>query len=395
MPVIEIISWILGITVTISLFLWVGLGYRLWVMNKSKPVVREGLDLPNPEGESVSIVVPVHNEERVIDRCAESLRNQTHKDLQIIFVLDRCNDKTLEILQKHARQDDRVCLIENENCPEGWAGKCNAAHVGAAKATGVWLLFTDADTQFDKELVRCSVASAIKRGASLLSLLSSLTITKNFERIVQPIASTFLVRQYPVDRVNREHRPRPFANGQFLLFSRKMYEKIGGHNAVKEFLLEDIAFARHICYQKLGRVQMLFADGMLKCSMYPNFTAFQNGWKRIYIEAATRNVKRLRQSGLLAILVGIVFPAAGIAGICVGMQTSPLLFWTSIASLIAAVFVIAWLYRINNAPIIFALFAPIGAAVVAKMFFDSVQILKKRTPIRWGGKEYILEPKKL
>jgi chlorobactene glucosyltransferase len=395
MPVIEIISWILGITVTASLCLWVGLGYRLWVMNKSKPVIREGLDLPNPKGESVSIVVPVHNEERVIDCCAESLRNQTHRDLQIIFVLDRCTDKTRGILQKHADEDDRVCLIENDHCPEGWAGKCNAARVGAAKATGEWLLFTDADTQFDKELVRCSVASAIKRGASLLSLLSSLTITKNFERIVQPIASTFLVRQYPVDRVNRAHKPRPFANGQFLLFSRKLYEEIGGHNAVKEFLLEDIAFARHICYKNLGKVQILFADGMLKCSMYPTFAAFQNGWKRIYIEAATRNVKRLRQSALLAILVGLIFPIAGIAGIYVGLQTSPSLFWTSIASLIAAVLVIAWLYRINNAPIIFALFAPIGAAVVAKMFFDSVQILKERTPIRWGGKEYILEPKKL
>ncbi|MBC8200590.1 MAG: glycosyltransferase [Planctomycetes bacterium] len=395
MPIMEIISWILGITVTASLCLWVGLAYRLWVMNRTKPVVREGLDLPIPHGESVSIVIPVHNEERVIDRCVESLRNQSHQALQIIFALDRCTDKTFEILQKHAGQDDRVRLIENDHCPQGWAGKCNAARIGAEKATGDWLLFTDADTQFDKELVRCSVASAIKRGASLLSLLSSLTITKNFERIVQPIASTFLVRQYPVDRINREHRSRPFANGQFLLFSRKMYEKIGGHDAVKEFLLEDIAFARHICYQKLGRVQMLFADGMLKCSMYPTFEAFQNGWKRIYIEAATRNIKRLRQSAVLAILVGILFPVAGIAGIFVGMQTSPSLFWTSITSLIAAGFVIAWLYRINNAPMVFAFFAPIGAVVVAKMFFDSVQILKERTPIRWGGKEYILEPKKL
>ena len=93
--------------------------------------------------------------------------------------------------------------------------------------------------QFDSELVRCAVASAIKREASLLSILSSLTITKTFERIVQPIAGTFLVRQYPVDRINREHRSRPFANGQFLLFSREAYESIGGHDAVKDDLLED------------------------------------------------------------------------------------------------------------------------------------------------------------
>jgi chlorobactene glucosyltransferase len=330
----------------------------------------------------------------VIDRCVTSLRNQTHKNIQIIFVLDRCTDKTFEILQKHAEEDIRIRIIENDNCPEGWAGKCNAAHIGATNATGEWLLFTDADTQFDKELVRCSVASAIKRGASLLSLLSSLTITKNFERIVQPIASTFLVRQYPVDRINREHRSRPFANGQFLLFSREAYEEVGGHAAVKEHLLEDFAFARRIVHGGIGKVQVLFADGMLRCSMYPNFSAFQAGWKRIYIEAASRNVKRLRQSAFLALVTGIIFPAAGVAGIVVGLQTSPTLYWVSIVSLVSAISVIAWLYRINNAPVIFAVFAPIGALVVAKMYFNSVRILTKKIPIYWGGKEYILEPKK-
>lgn len=393
MPIIEIISLVLGALVTISLCLWIGLGYRLWTMNRMKPVIREGLALPNPTSATVTIVVPAHNEERVIDRCAISLRKQTHQNLQIIFVLDRCTDSTLEIIKKHAAEDERICIIENEACPEGWAGKCNAARIGASKATGEWLIFTDADTMFDKELVRCAIASAIHRGASLLSLLSSLTITKNFERIVQPIASTFLVRQYPVDRINREERPRPFANGQFLLFNRKTYQDIGGHDAVKEHLLEDIAFARHLCYNGLGKVQVLFADGMLQCSMYPTFSAFQAGWKRIYIEAASKNIKRLRQSAILALIVGVLFPVAGMAGIFVGMQVSPLLFWESIASLISAFLVIAWLYRINNAPIIFALFAPIGAAVVAKIFLNAAFTLKHRIPIRWGGKEYILEPK--
>lgn len=392
MHFMEIISWILGVLVFCSLALWIGLGIRLWQIKMTKPVIREGLLLPNPTDQSVSIVIPAHNEERVIDQCATSLRAQSHKDLQIIFVLDRCTDRTLEILQKHSKEDSRVCIIENDSCPDDWAGKCNAARLGALKATGDWLLFTDADTQFHKELVRCSIASAINRGASLLSLLSSLTITKNFERVVQPIASTFLVRQFPVDRVNRDERPRPFANGQFLLFSRKVYEDIDGHNAVKEHLLEDIAFAKHIVRSGSGKVQVLFADGMLKCSMYPTFESFKNGWKRIYIEAANKKIKHLKQSALLAVIVGLVFPIAGVAGIFVGLETSPLLYWTSLASLLFASAVIAWLYRINNAPMVYAFFAPFGAAVVAKIFLDASAMLKNRTPIKWGGREYILEP---
>ena len=393
MSAIEIISWILGIVVTGSLLFWIGLAFRLNSMVRTKSTIREGMSLPEPTNESVSIVIPAHNEERVIDRCATSLRSQSHKTIQIIFVLDRCSDRTLEILQKHAEEDDRITIIENNACPDSWAGKCNAARLGAAKATGDWLLFTDADTKFDKELVRCAIASAIKRNAALLSILSTLTITKLFERVVQPIASTFLVRHYPVDRVNRKHRSRPFANGQFLLFSRKAYEEIGGHEAVKEALLEDIAFAKTIAKDTDGRVQLLFADGMLKCSMYPTFEAFRTGWKRIYIESHSRDMKKLKVSAITAILVGVLLPLASVAGIVVGFDTSESLYWTSIATVVAGVFVIGWLYQINDAPILFVFLAPIGAIVVASMLWNASLMLKNRTPICWGGREYILEPR--
>jgi chlorobactene glucosyltransferase len=393
MAVVEVISLIFGIVVFGSLCLWLGVLYRLWMMHRTKPTIREGLSLPNPIESSVSIVVPAHNEERVIDKCATALRKQSHKNIQIIFVLDRCTDNTLEILQRHADEDVRVCIIENQHCPDDWAGKCNAAKLGSEKATGEWLIFTDADTQFDEELVRCAVASAIKREASLLSILSTLTISKAFERVAQPIASTFLVRQYPVDRVNRKRNPRPFANGQFLLFSREIYEQIGGHDAVKDDLLEDIAFANYIGHRNLGRVQLLFADGLLKCSMYPTYEAFKTGWNRIYIEASARNVSRLMRSALLAIIVGVILPAVSIAGIFIGIEWSTLLMWLSVSSLIACILTICWLYKINNAPMFFAVFAPIGSVIVAKLFIESALMLKSRTPICWGGREYILEPK--
>ncbi|HIN09900.1 MAG TPA: glycosyltransferase [Phycisphaerales bacterium] len=392
MSTIEITSMVLGVIVVGSLCLWIGVAYRLWLITRTNPTIREGLTLPDPAEASVSVVIPAHNEERVVDKCALSLRNQSHRNIQIIFVLDRCTDRTLEILKRHADEDDRITIVENDSCPEGWTGKCNAAKIGAAKATGDWLLFTDADTQFDEELIRCAVASAINRDASLLSILSTLTITKNYERIVQPIASTCLVRQFPIDRINSEHKTRPFANGQFLLFSRSKYDDIGGHDAVKDHLLEDIAFAK-VVHRSGGKIQVLFADGLLKCSMYPTFSAFQNGWKRIYIEACNRSIKRLKQNAVTVLIVGNILPAAGVAGIIVGRLTSPSLFWTSIASLLATAFVIAWLYRINRAPMIFAVFSPIGALVVAKLFLDAARMLQRKKPIRWGGKEYILEPR--
>ena len=393
MSTIEITSMVLGVVVVGTLIMWLGVAHRLWLIARTKPTIREGLTLPVPDNVLVSIVVPAHNEERVIDKCAQSLRNQSHSNIQMIFVLDRCTDRTLDILQDHASDDDRITLIEIDDCPKDWAGKCNAGKIGAAKATGDWLLFTDADTDFDPQLVRCAVASATKRKASLLSILSTLTITKNYERIVQPIASTCLLRNFPVDRINSDTRTRPFANGQFLLFSRSIYDSIGGHDAVKDDLLEDIAFAR-VVHKSGAKVQVLFADGLLKCSMYPTFLAFRNGWKRIYIESCNRRIHKLKQNANTIIITGNILPAVGVAGIIVGQITSPALFWTSIASLLTSAMVIAWLYRFSRAPMIFAIFAPIGALVVAKLFRDAARMLERREPVCWGGKQYILEPRK-
>ena len=388
----EILQHSIGAIVVVSIVLWVGIGFRLWKMARTKPTALENVHAELNPAELVSIIVPVHNEERVIEKCAHSLRGQTHKNLQLIFVLDRCNDGTKSILERHASEDDRVCIVENNFCPDDWAGKCHAAKLGADKADGNWLLFTDADTEFDTRLVSSTVSSAIDRKADLLSLLSSLTITKVFERIVQPIASTFLVRQFPVDRVNREKRSRPFANGQFLLFSKEAYERIGGHTAVKDDLLEDIAFAR-LVHRNDMKVQMLFADGLLRCSMYPSFSAFTRGWKRIFIEASSRNVPRLVRSGVLVLLVTLFLPAINVTGVVVGAQASTALLWSSVASLAIMLVVISWLYCINNAPVMYVVFAPLGGLVVAKLFFDASFILKNRTPIEWGGKTYIVEPR--
>ncbi|MHC5004446.1 MAG: glycosyltransferase family 2 protein, partial [Planctomycetota bacterium] len=75
-----------------------------------RPTVRAGIDLPPPPGgwPRLSVIVPAHNEERVIDRCISSLRSQDYENLEIVLVLDRCTDGTLEIARRHAAEDPRV-----------------------------------------------------------------------------------------------------------------------------------------------------------------------------------------------------------------------------------------------------------------------------------------------
>lgn len=359
--------------------------------------VADGIDPALPK---LSIIVPAHNEERVIDACCRSLRGQLYPDLEIVFVLDRCTDRTLDIARQHAAEDGRIVVIENDSCPEDWAGKCNAARLGAERATGEFLLFTDADTQFEPDLCRAAVTMAITRGAKLLSLLTSLTYKRNFERIAQPVATMQLMRIYPPQRQRSSKQVRPFANGQFMLFSRDWYETIGGHSAVKDDLLEDLAFAR-LTQQAGGETAVLLADGMLRCSMYDSVKDFQTGWKRIFIEACRRKPKRLRKHARRILLTGIGLPIAQIASLLVAaILFAQGMIATPVAML--AVTIIGWAiqfaalvcaYRLAGAPISAIIFYPIGSWITAKAMLDGAADLTQRRPVRWGGREYVLEPR--
>jgi hypothetical protein len=396
-----VLGWILFIAGAAALIYWIIVVARAWTLLSHRPNVRAGLDLPAPaQWPRLSVIVPAHNEERAIDTCARSLREQTYVNLEIIFVLDRCTDRTLEILQSHVDIDSRLVIIENSDCPEDWAGKCNAARLGAERASGGWLLFTDADTQFEPELCRAAVALALHRHAAMLSLLSSLRFQHAHERVVQPVAAMNLVRMYPYRRTRSSRKVRPFANGQFMLFDRSWYERLGGHAAVKDDLLEDLAFARRL--QELGsEAVVVLSDGMLRCSMYDTPAALREGWKRIFIEACQREPARLRTNAWRVLASGVLAPALQAVGLIVGgllasggeTALGSLLIATVFAGWIVQAATLARIYRASGAPLRASLAFPLGSWIVGRLMLEGARDLIRRRPVRWGGRQYVLKPR--
>jgi GT2 family glycosyltransferase len=396
-----IIAWILLSLSVWAFALWAILLVRFQLMLRGRATVRDGLDLPAPEGvpATLSIIVPAHNEEDLIDTCASLLRRQVYPDLQIIFVADRCTDETLERLQRHAAADPRIVVVTNTECPSDWTGKCRAAHCGAEHATGEWLLFTDADTRFDPRLARAAVALALARDLDLLTLLSTLTYERIFERVAQPAASFNLMRLYPISRVS-SRSPRPFANGQFLLFRRAAYERTGGHAAVRDALLEDIAFARKIRADG-GRSLVAFADGMLTCTMYDSLAAFESGWKRIFIEVCDRKPARLRKEGWRTIGCGTMLPLVQVAALAIAPLVAAGGDKPLGAALVAAVLA-GWcvqammLLRSHvqaRAPRHAVVLFPLGSLIVGRVMLAAARDLEQGTPLVWGQRQYVLEPR--
>jgi glycosyltransferase involved in cell wall biosynthesis len=95
----------------------------------------------------VSVVIPVYNEQRYLQRCIDSLLQQTYKNFEVIFVDDGSKDKTHEILKKAAKNKKIKFFLRNHGGPGA------ARNFGAKKAKGDILVFVDGDMVFDKKYI--------------------------------------------------------------------------------------------------------------------------------------------------------------------------------------------------------------------------------------------------
>lgn len=107
----------------------------------------------------VSIVVPVYNVEKYLDRCVASLQNQTLEDIEIILVDDGSPDKCPQLCDEYARQDRRIHVVHKQNAGLGMA--CNS---GLEIAKGEYIAFCDSDDWVDSDMYRSlyEVATAEK-----------------------------------------------------------------------------------------------------------------------------------------------------------------------------------------------------------------------------------------
>ena len=88
----------------------------------------------------ISIIVPIYNAERFLERCIESVINQEHSDWQLILIDDGSKDDSWPICQKSAILDNRIIAIHQDN-----KGAGTARNVGIEKATGDYIVFLDSD----------------------------------------------------------------------------------------------------------------------------------------------------------------------------------------------------------------------------------------------------------
>ena len=228
----------------------------------------------------VSVLIPARDEESDIGACLESLRAQDYPNFEILVLDDSSSDATAATVQQIAAVDPRVRLLRGKPLPQGWAGKPFACYQLASQARGSWLLFTDADTIHAPAMLRSALAYACNNRLALLSGFPLQRTVSFSQRVVVPVMYFIILSWYPLWWLQRSAKPKPgLTIGQFLFVSAQEYREIGGHEAVRSRILDDIwlgvEMARH------GKPQATIdLSQMVACRMYEDLGDLWQGFTK-------------------------------------------------------------------------------------------------------------------
>ncbi len=268
--------------------------------NLRKPSAMSKVPQPAP---LISILIPARNEENNIRKCLESLQKQDYPNFEILVLDDNSDDDTNIIVSEMAAKDSRIRLICGESLPDDWAGKPFACYQLARKAKGDWLLFVDADTTFAPHALRGTLALALELKTSLLSGFNHQIADSFPQKVVMPVFYFIILGWAPLWLLHNTRKPLPsVAIGQFLLFPREAYWRMGGHQVVKNRIVEDIWLGAEVT-KRGGRHVAVDLSSVVSCHMYHNMREMWDGLgKSIYAVIAIAPLAIVVFAGLACVL---------------------------------------------------------------------------------------------
>lgn len=113
--------------------------------------------------DKISVIIPVYNVEKYLQRCLDSIVNQTYRNLEIILVDDGSKDQSGQICDDYAQNDERIRVIHKQN-----EGAGVARNVAMEQATGEYFVFVDADDYAEKDMYEKMYYKAIQNNAELV-----------------------------------------------------------------------------------------------------------------------------------------------------------------------------------------------------------------------------------
>jgi glycosyltransferase involved in cell wall biosynthesis len=317
---------------------------------------------------------------------------QDYPNLSVITIDDRSTDNTGAVMDDLAAADPKLRVLHITAPPgEGWTGKNNALWQGQKLATGEWLLLVDSDVILQPDALSASMAVVLRKKFDLLSLLPRLESHSFWESLLVPLAASAASSMYMIALTNAAYMTKTaFANGQFMLMTRKAYDAFGGHERVKDRYCEDVEIAR-ILKTSGFRPRVSWGNDFCAVRMYSSLAAIFRGWSRIYYAAQVGSPWRVLAAATFVIFCGFssyLALAWGLARWATNGWNSAG-YWVigAIVHLTLMTSCLATLYRWSGNPRRNAFLFPLGGGMLMAIFARALRmcITKK---VEWRGTAY-------
>lgn len=336
--------------------------------------------LPDPPP-SLSIIVPAKDEAAGIGDCVSRILAQDYPHAELVVIDDRSTDGTGSTLDEIARSEPRLRVVHVTDLPPGWLGKCHALSVGTETLLTEWLLFVDSDVGLSPEAARRAVALAEHRQYDALSLMPKLVAPTFWERTLLPLLAMTWAAAFQISLTNDDTRPRhALANGQFFLIRRAWYTRVGGHGAVKDRIVEDVALMR-ILKASGARVRFMAGQHLAQTRMHPDLRRMFHGWARIFAGSSGRSIWPMAIT--LLILLTTLASAAWAA--VVAVRTGSVAWLVALAAhLLLSIGFTAWTYRVAGQAARHVVLLPLAWSMVIAILAYAIRVCASGK-VDWRG----------
>lgn len=265
---------------------------------------------PSTISKTISIIIPARNEELNLPHLLRSLQTQTLQPLEILVVDDHSEDNTSLIAAQHGAR-----VIHRQPDETGWIGKSAVCWEGAQAAQGDWLLFLDADIFLAEKDSLEKMASAFQNrdGSGVLSIQPYHVVKYSYENL-SAIFNIMVLAGMNRFSFLRDRLQPAGAFGPTLLCDRQEYFQIGGHEQVRNSIMENVQLGKLFLEHGLP-VSLYGGKDAVHFRMYPEgMQQLSQGWSKSFASASlsTHPMILAAASGWIggALLAGAALPLA-------------------------------------------------------------------------------------
>ena len=364
--------------------LWIAGAVWFLLKGRNQPTLNLASDVEPPH-ERVSVIVPVRNEaHRVLRENITSLLNQSYPHFEVVVVDDRSTDNSLAVLKELSASPlgRRMKIVEGRELPRDWLGKPHALHQGFQAADGQLILTTDADIIFHPDALKTSVYYLKSRNLDVLSLVPRLRLETFWEKVFMPVFGWFCFLAMPLYRVNDPERKETIGVGNFFLLSRKALESVGGFEAIKDDVAEDLRLGELV--KQVGlRFRVETAPGLISTRMYSGVMEIWDGFSKNLFSALKFSVPRGIAGALSILIFGFLPALLAVILFLLGMHVPAMLF--AISYLVQLIIFSIIIINIEENPM-YSVFIPFGFGLYSMILMNSVYRIVSGRGVNWKGR---------